>query len=222
MCRVCGTRAGCGREERHSIMATELDYPYVFEQIRDLRLGQAVSLSGTVCTARDSVHRHLFEKRRCAVNLRDAAVFHCGPLIVGAAGAWTVRAAGPTTSMRLEPYTPFLIAKYGIRVILGKGGMGEGTRRACAEHGCIYVQAVGGAAALLGRAVRRVVSVEFLEEFGSAEALWVLEVEHLEGVVTMDARGGSLHRRVRNASRRALRGLLRDGGTAPVQSAAAR
>ncbi|MBN1557792.1 MAG: fumarate hydratase C-terminal domain-containing protein [Lentisphaerae bacterium] len=188
-----------------------LRYPFTAAAVKELAVGEMVSLSGRVFTARDRLHKHLYEGGRCPVNLKNGAIYHCGPIVLRRDRTWVVRAAGPTTSLRQEAYMPRLIAQHGIRVIVGKGGMGEGTRQACAKCGCVYVQAVGGAAALLAEAVRSVSAVHFLREFGMAEALWVLEVENLRGVVAMDAQGRSLYRRVRERSRRALRDVLRNG-----------
>ncbi len=185
-----------------------LTYPFREVDVRGLKVGDMVAVSGKVFTGRDRLHKYLFEGGACPVDLRDGALYHCGPVVVVQDGRWIVKAAGPTTSMREEPFMSRIIAEHGVRVIIGKGGMSEGTRRACAEHGCVYVHAVGGAAALLAQSITRVCNVFFRREFGAAEAVWELDVDGLAGVVTMDARGRSLHKRVGNASRRVLRELL--------------
>ncbi len=185
-----------------------LVYPFDEAAVRGLRVGDTVAVAGKVFTGRDRLHKYLFEGGECPVDLKDGALYHCGPVVVLRDGEWIVKAAGPTTSMREEPFMPRIIAEHGVRVIIGKGGMSEGTRRACKEYGCVYVHAVGGAAALLAQSVTRVCNVFFRREFGAAEAVWELDVEGLTGVVTMDGRGRSLHKRVGNASRRALRELL--------------
>jgi len=185
-----------------------LTYPFREVDVRGLKVGDMVAVSGKVFTGRDRLHKYLFEGGACPVDLRDGALYHCGPVVVVQDGRWIVKAAGPTTSMREEPFMSRIIAEHGVRVIIGKGGMSEGTRRACAEHGCVYVHAVGGAAALLAQSITRVCNVFFRREFGAAEAVWELDVDGLAGVVTMDAHGRSLHKRVGNASRRALRELL--------------
>ena len=113
---------------------------------------------------------------------------------------WKVVAAGPTTSVRENPYEPAFIAATGVRLIIGKGGMDAATLTACQKHGAVYLQAVGGAAALAAAAVRRVTNVYFLEEFGAAEACWEFEVEDLPCVVAMDSHGTSLFDQVRAAS----------------------
>ena len=175
-------------------------------------------VSGRVCTGRDRLHKHLAEGGACPADLRDGALFHCGPVVVprspdpaqppdGRVG-WRVVAAGPTTSVREEPYMARVIERFGVRVVIGKGGMGAATRAACARFGCVYLQAVGGAAALIAQRVTRVAQVHFLEEFGATEALWELDVEGLEAVVGIDAAGRSLYDEVRDASAVRLRHLL--------------
>ncbi|NQT91276.1 MAG: fumarate hydratase C-terminal domain-containing protein [Lentisphaerae bacterium] len=188
-------------------MATVIEYPFTESKVRALRVGEHVHLRGVVYTGRDRLHRRLFDGGSSPVDLKDAAIFHSGPVAMRKEGTWVIRAAGPTTSMRLEPYMPAIIERFGVRVIVGKGGMGEGTRLACVRHGCVYVQAVGGAASVLASRISEVPNVHFLKEFGMSEALWELVVEELQGVVTIDSRGRSLHKRVRQSSRRALRDL---------------
>lgn len=183
--------------------------PFREADVRKLPLGAEVSISGTIYTGRDRLHKHLFEGGESPVDLKDAALFHCGPIVVkDREGQWKVVAAGPTTSSRENPYMPEIIAERGIRVILGKGGMNGETQTACKENGCIYVQVVGGAAALLAKCVKRVEGVWFLDEFGATEALWKLEVEGLSGIVAINANGESLFSGVEQSSRRRLKALI--------------
>ena len=187
----------------------KLRYPFREADVRKLPLGTEVSISGTVYTGRDRLHKYLFEDGESPVDLNNAALFHCGPIVVrDAEGQWKVVAAGPTTSSRENPYMPTIIAERGIRVILGKGGMNGETQTACKENGCIYVQVVGGAAALLAKCVKRVEGVWFLNEFGATEALWKLEVEDLTGIVAINANGESLFSGVEQSSRRRLKALV--------------
>ncbi len=190
-------------------MPEGIRYPFSEERVRALRVGDLVAVSGRVFTGRDRVHRWLYDGGVCPVNLRDGALYHCGPVVVQSDGRWVVRAAGPTTSYRAEPYMARIIERHGIRLVIGKGGMGEGTLAACRRFGCAYLQAVGGAACLLAGSVRRVAGVHLLAELGSAEALWEFDVADMVCTVTMDARGLSLHRRVATASRRRLDALLK-------------
>ena len=187
----------------------QLKYPFREADVRKLPLGTEVSISGTVYTGRDRLHKYLFEGGESPVDLRDAAIFHCGPIIVkDDEGRWKAVAAGPTTSSRENPYMAQIIADHGVRVILGKGGMNGETQTACRENGCIYVQVVGGAAALLAKCVKRVDAVWFLDEFGATEAMWKLEVENLSGIVAINANGESLFSGVEQASRRRLKALV--------------
>ena len=185
----------------------QLRYPFSEAAVRDLRAGEVVQVFGRVFTGRDRLHKYLAEGGTCPVALRDGALFHCGPVVVPEGAGWRVVAAGPTTSVREEPYMADIIARHGVRVIIGKGGMGAATREACARHGCVYLQAVGGAAALLAQRIRRVEGVSLLEEFGAAEALWQLDVEAFEAVGGVDAHGCDLFEDVRRASAAALHAL---------------
>ncbi len=186
----------------------ELFYPFSEAAVKALRAGDTVRISGLVYTGRDRLHKHLAEGGKCPVQLRDGAIFHCGPVTVRDGDGWRVAAAGPTTSIREEPYMASIIGKYGVRVVIGKGGMGKRTLDACRELGCVYLQAVGGAAALLAKRIRRVDGVDFLDEFGATEALWHLTLEGLETVVGMDAHGNSVYEEVRRDSEQRLRELI--------------
>ncbi|MFC1462650.1 FumA C-terminus/TtdB family hydratase beta subunit [Verrucomicrobiota bacterium] len=186
----------------------ELEYPFTGAKVRELRTGQVVSLSGRIFTGRDRLHRYLYDGGKSPVDLKDGAIYHCGPVTVYDSGTWTVRAAGPTTSVRQEQYMARIIRQHRVRVVIGKGGMGEATRKACSLYGCVYLQAAGGAAALLAGAIESVEGVHFVKEFGAAEALWQLSVRNFKAIVTMDTRGRSLHKKIAAASKRELRSLL--------------
>lgn len=190
-------------------MIRKLEYPFAAAKVRELRAGDKVSIRGPVFTGRDRLHKYLFEGGKCPVDLKDGALYHCGPVIIRKEGQWVVRAAGPTTSIREEIYMPRIIEQHRLRVIIGKGGMGDGTMHACAKYGCVYVEVVGGSASLLAEAIEKVTGVHFAREFGDAEALWELGVKDFRAVVTMDTVGGNLHRKIRTASRRALTRLLK-------------
>ncbi|MBO4511271.1 MAG: fumarate hydratase C-terminal domain-containing protein [Victivallales bacterium] len=176
----------------------KLDIPLSEESVRSLKLGDAVFLTGRIYTARDAAHKYLAGKPDMGrlPDFRNGAIYHCGPVIVKENGDWRVTAAGPTTSSREEPYEAFVIEKYGIRAIIGKGGMGKATLEACRRFGCVYLHAIGGAAQVLANAVQQVSAVHFLEEFGAPEAIWQFEAKDFPAVVTMDAAGHSLHAQV--------------------------
>lgn len=180
-----------------------LNVPIAEKVIRSLNVGDEVAISGVVFTGRDRVHKYLHEggKLPPGVNFKDGVLYHCGPVVIkDAEGRWKVTAAGPTTSIREEPYQGQIIREFGLRGVIGKGGMGDRTLAACKEHGCVYFHAIGGAAQVLAECVKTVRNVYFLKEFGSPEAIWELEVENFPAVVTMDAQGNSLHGTVFAAS----------------------
>ena len=184
-----------------------LQAPFTEEMMRSLRVGDEVAINGIVFTGRDAVHKYLHEGGALppGVNLRDGIIYHCGPVVMQEPdGGWKVTAAGPTTSIREEPYQGQIIRDFGVRGVIGKGGMGERTLDACGKHGCVYLHAIGGAAQVLAECVKRVRNVYMMEEFGSPEAIWELEVENFPAVVTMDSHGGSLHRDVLRTSQEAL------------------
>ena len=186
---------------------TKLIFPFTRETIHALKVGDEVSISGIVFTGRDAVHKYLHEGGALppGVSLRDGIIYHCGPVMMKQPdGSYRCTAAGPTTSIREEPYQWQIIRDFGVRGVIGKGGMGDKTLAACREHGCVYLHAIGGAAQVLAECVKKVRNVYFAAEFGSPEAIWELEIENFPAVVTIDAHGNSLHQEVLAASRAAL------------------
>ena len=177
---------------------TELKYPFSDAAVRALRAGEAVSITGRIYTGRDKFHKFVADGGKLPVDFRDGALYHCGPVVVGE----RVVSAGPTTSVRENPYEPAFIAKSGVRLIIGKGGMDAATLQAMKTHGCVYIQAVGGAGALYADAVKTVAGVSCLKDFGAAEAVWHFDVVNFRGVVAMDARGNSLFDEVIKVSER--------------------
>lgn len=181
-------------------MPIPLQLPTGAESIRALRVGDAVAVSGRILTARESAHRLLARHVEPGVRalLEGRFVYHCGPVIApGDAGGWRVLAAGASPSARVEPWEPEVIARYGVRGVIGKGGMGEGTRAALRAHGAVYVEPAGGLAVTLARRVVRVHGVHLLDALGVTDAIWDLEVEAFPVVVTMDAHGDVLERGAR-------------------------
>jgi len=186
---------------------TELTTPISEEQIRTLKVGDSVAISGVVYTGRDAVHKYLHEggELPAEVNLEGGIIYHCGPVVVkDGAGDWQVTAAGPTTSIREEPYQAGIMKKFGVRGVIGKGGMGTKTLAGCAENGSVYLHAIGGAAQVLAEHITQVRNVYFLDELGSPEAIWELVVDQFPAVVTMDSHGKSLHAEVAEASQAVL------------------
>jgi fumarate hydratase class I len=176
-----------GREVR-------LQAPVTDEQIRSLKVGDVVLVSGRMFTGRDQVHHHLMHHEP-PVDLRGSVLYHCGPVVVKEGEHWRVTAAGPTTSIREEPYQAEILKRYGVRVVIGKGGMGAKTLAGLEESGAVYLNAVGGAAQFYARCIDRVAGVSLLQ-FGTPEAMWHLDVTDFPAIVTMDAHGNSLHKDV--------------------------
>jgi len=205
-------------------MHIELQTPILDEDIRSLKVGDSVSLSGIVVTGRDAAHKWLadnfihpksiptsqdqaiFESLKTLLN--GGLIYHCGPVVAGLdTREYRFVAAGPTTSIREEPYQAEVMKLFNLKGVIGKGGMGARTLKGCAELPAAYFHAIGGAAALIAATVQEVIGVYKLE-FGVPEAMWVIRVKDLPAVVTMDAHGASLHDRVREDSRRKLAELI--------------
>ena len=198
-----------------------LTYPFSEKDIRSLKAGDAVAITGRVYTGRDKFHKFFADGGKLPVDFKDGALYHCGPVVVESSPSdnqtikqskqsnnFSVVAAGPTTSVRENPYEPDFIAKTGVRIIIGKGGMDAKTLAAMRKHGCVYIQAVGGGGAIYADAVKKVAGVSLLKEFGAAEAVWHLDVVDFRGVIAMDALGHSLFDTVRQSSESKLASLL--------------
>ena len=189
----------------------ELKLPTSEKTIRGLQVGDFLELTGRMITGRDAAHKWLMEDSRedVAPYLQDSVIYHCGPVVNQKDdGTWEFVAAGPTTSIREEPYQADVIARYGVRGVIGKGGMAGQTLAGLGRTGAVYLHAIGGAAQVLARAIPRVEKVFMLEEFGVPEALWVIEVDHFPVVVSMDSHGGSLHDLVEKESKAKFQELL--------------
>jgi fumarate hydratase class I len=179
--------------------------------IRDLQVGDEVLLSGQMVLSRDMGHKYMVEKKPDWLKpiLAESVIYHCGPVVAHHEdGHWSFVSAGPTTSSREEPYQADVLETYNVRGVIGKGGMGKKTSDALGKVGACYFHATGGAGALLAERVKRVVDVKMLEEFGSPEAFWIIEVEDFPLVVTMDSHGGSLHEEVAAASQERAKELM--------------
>ncbi len=170
--------------------------------IRSLTVGDIVLISGRLYTGRDAVHAHLV-KHEPPVDLRGQVIYHCGPVVARDGAGWRVTAAGPTTSVREEPYQADIIRRYGVRAVIGKGGMGNQTLQALKDAGAVYLNAIGGAAQFYARRIEQVEGVSLLE-FGTPEAMWHLRVRDFPAIVTMDAHGNSLHKEIEDASGKVL------------------
>ncbi|MGD1094992.1 MAG: FumA C-terminus/TtdB family hydratase beta subunit [Bryobacteraceae bacterium] len=173
--------------------------PLTEDMMRALKVGDVVLISGELYTGRDNVHAYLM-KHPPPVDLHGSVIYHCGPVMLKQGETWTVKAAGPTTSSREEPYQADIIRNYGVRAVIGKGGMGKKTLGALKESGAVYLNAIGGAAQYYARSIEKVLGVHLLSEFGIPEAMWHLRVKDFVAIVTMDAHGNSLHSDVEQAT----------------------
>jgi tartrate/fumarate subfamily iron-sulfur-dependent hydro-lyase beta chain len=205
----------------------EVSIPISEEVIRSLKVGDPVLLSGVMITGRDAAHKWMndtfikktrppqgddLEVYQAIQPLLDGgAIYHCGPVVSGLeAHEYRFVAAGPTTSIREEPYQAEVMRHFRVRAVIGKGGMGPKTLKGCQEYGGAYLHAIGGAASWIAQTVKRVLGVYKLE-FGVPEAMWMIEVKDFPVVVTMDSHGGSLHAQIEQSSRKALAVLLARG-----------
>jgi fumarate hydratase class I len=175
-----------------------LQSPLTEAQMRSLKVGDVVIINGEMYTGRDNVHAYLM-KNPPPVDLNGSILYHCGPVMLKQGDNWVVKAAGPTTSSREEPYQAEVLRRYGVRAVVGKGGMGARTLAGLKECGAVYLNGIGGAAQFYARTMKRVLGVHLME-FGIPEAMWHLEVEGFVAIVTMDAHGNSLHADVEEAT----------------------
>jgi fumarate hydratase class I len=166
--------------------------------MRALKVGDVVLIRGEMFTGRDAVHAYLM-KNPPPVDLNGAILYHCGPVMLKQGDEWVVKAAGPTTSSREEPYQAEVLRRYGVKAVVGKGGMGAKTLAGLKECGAVYLHGVGGAAQFYARTMKKVLGVHLLD-FGIPEAMWHIRVEDFLAIVTMDAHGNSLHAGVEQAT----------------------
>lgn len=190
-----------------------LKTPLSKDNVINLHVGDMVLVSGMIVTGRDKIHKFLVherpDKKDIPFELEGGIIYHCGPIIKKMNDAYKIIAAGPTTSMRVEMYESDVIKIYGIRGIIGKGGMGEKTLNALKEYGCVYLHAISGASAYLADRIKNVRDGWKINEFGAPEAMWLLEVEDFPAIVTMDAHGNSLHKDIEASSLERLKEIIR-------------
>ncbi len=199
-----------------------LTVPISEADARALKVGDTVSLNGVIMLGRDAAHKFMAEhfiRKPVAPEdeplhaelkrlLDGGVIYHCGPVVKKHDdGHWSFVAAGPTTSIREEIYQPEVIKYFNLRGVIGRGGMGANTLKACVDYGAVYLHAIGGAAPLIAGSVKEVLTVYKLE-FGVPEAMWVIRVEDFPVVVTMDSHGKSIHEQVRAESKERLAALI--------------
>ncbi len=202
----------------------ELTIPISAEDIRELHTGDTVALTGIMATGRDAVHKWMIDTfirkthepqgddlevyEKIKPIFKESLIYHCGPVVAGLdTGDYKFVAAGPTTSIREEPYQSEVMHHFDMRGVIGKGGMGPKTLQACQDVPAAYFHAIGGAATLIAESVEEVIGVYKLD-FGVPEAIWVLNVKEFPVVVTMDSHGKSIHAEVEEASQKKLRELI--------------
>jgi tartrate/fumarate subfamily iron-sulfur-dependent hydro-lyase beta chain len=192
--------------------AKTIKLPLTKKDVLSLNVGDRVLISGQLVTGRDKFHKFLYNERprikEIPFHLKGAVLYHCGPIIKKTKEGFKLIAGGPTTSIRVEMYEHQIISDYGIRGIMGKGGMGRKTLKALKENGCVYFHTISGAAVYLADRIKRVVGVWKFEDFGMAEAMWIFDVEEFPAMVTMDAHGRSLHEEIEKISYRGLKKLI--------------
>ncbi|MEC2075322.1 fumarate hydratase [Metabacillus fastidiosus] len=192
-------QTAASHEEEASTREVVLEAPITEEKIRDLKVGDVVRINGMMYTGRDAIHKYLSDND-APIDLNGQIIYHCGPVMLkDEDGKWHVKAAGPTTSIREEPYQGDIMKRFGIRAVIGKGGMGPKTLQALKEHGGVYLNAIGGAAQYYADCIKSVEGVDLMQ-FGIPEAMWHLKVEGFTAVVTMDSHGNSLHADVDKSS----------------------
>jgi fumarate hydratase class I len=199
-----------------------INTPLTKDDVLSLKIGDMVLINGQIVTGRDRVHKFLFNERpaisEIPFKLEGSILYHCGPIVIPShpplvKGGWgdfhfKIIAGGPTTSIRVEMYEHQIISEYGIRAVMGKGGMGRKTLNALKENGCVYLHTVSGAAVYLAERIKRIAGVWKLNEFGMTEAMLVFDVEEFPAIVTMDAHGKSLHKRIEKKSYREFERLV--------------
>ncbi|MBN1396936.1 MAG: fumarate hydratase [Bacteroidetes bacterium] len=188
------------KEEKMPLTGREisLTLPLSEEQVRALKVGDILLLNGIMHMGRDVLHHHLLT-HDSPVNLEGSVIYHCGPVALIKGDKWYMNAAGPTTSIREEPYQGDIIRKFKVRIVIGKGGMGAKTLAALKDVGAVYVSAIGGAAQYYSGCIQEVEGVDFLE-FGVPEAMWHVRVKDFPVIVTMDSNGNSLHAEIEKKS----------------------
>jgi len=190
---------------------TRLITPVDEEEVRKVRVGDIILVNGIVVTARDTGHKFLIEEttpEKFPVNLKNGIIYHAGPIVRKSEHGWEIMAAGPTTSERMNFYTPEVIKRYQIRAIIGKGGMSNNVARAMRRFGAIYLSAVGGAAQFLTSTIKKVEDVFMADKLGLTEAFWVLKVEDFPTICTIDSTGRNWHEKIFEESEKKAKAMM--------------
>lgn len=167
--------------------------PIKDKDIADLRIGNIIYLSGTLATGRDDVHRRIVQEgMQSPFDFNGLAIFHAGPIIKEENNRYKVISIGPTSSIRMEAWAADFIEKTGVKIMIGKGAMGEKTAAACRKHHVIHCVYPGGCAVLGAEQVSAVKTV-FWQELGMPEAMWILQVKELGPlIISIDTQGENI------------------------------
>ena len=183
---------------RSNNMEYHVSLPLSSEILKKLQVHDVLYVTGTIFTARDSAHMKMrgMKPKDLPFDPSVMGLYHCGPLMKKENGRWIAVSAGPTTSSRMDDFEDILLDRFRVHLIIGKGGMGERTRKALKKTGSVYTVFPGGAGVLAAEKISTVTSVYWLEELGMPEAVWILEVQEFGPlVVTIDPFGESLYHR---------------------------
>mgnify|MGYP001082173802 CR=1 FL=1 len=174
-------------------MKKVLTTPIKSEDIEQLTAGDVVYLDGILVTCRDVAHRRLIELgRELPVDLEGLAIFHAGPIVTKDGDGWKMVSIGPTTSMRMERFEKEFIKETGVKLIIGKGGMGPSTADGCRDHKALHAVFPGGCAVLAATEVEEIEGVEW-QDLGMPEALWISRVKNFGPlIISIDTKGNNL------------------------------
>jgi len=168
--------------------------PVDTDEIKKLKVGDIIFVTGKIFTARDEAHHMMLEEKNIPFDPSEMALFHCGPLMRKTDRGWNVVSAGPTTSSRMEIFEDKFLKKFNTKIIIGKGGMGNKTKKALQKYISIYTSYTGGAGALAADKVEEVQDVYWLDTLGMPEAVWILKVNEFGPlVVAIDSNGNSIY-----------------------------
>lgn len=201
-----------------SITVKELHTPISLETVRSLKIGELASITGVFFSCRSKFHAKLLKEKAPAPEeiVGLDVMCHMGPIMKKDENGWKMTAGGPTTSLRMDSYGPAMIKKLGLRVIIGKGSMGEKTMAAMREHGCVHLSSIGMDANVLPNTIKEVLSVNYLEEFGMIEAVWVFRAEKWGPfLVDIDTTGANYFHEIDHEARRRLNEILTRLGVDP-------
>jgi fumarate hydratase subunit beta len=188
-----------------------LKTPLTDDDIVKLRVGDTVYVSGVIVSARDAAHVRMVEMLRrgekIPVDLRGGVIYHAGPVALKQGDTWRIISMGPTTSARMDDFEPEVIEKLGVKLVIGKGGMGPKTTEAMRKFKAAYAIFTGGAGVLAAKAIKRVLGVHWLD-LGIAEAMWILEVENFGPLtVVIDSYGNNYYEDLRKNVREKVKEL---------------